>query len=148
MKRRRSASEPFHVEQRDTMRDWLEERLGAMPELEVRRLFGGAGLYSADTIFGIYYDGRVFLKVDARSRDEFVERGCEAFRPRSGRTLASYYEVPAEVLDDDAELLRWARRAWDAAVEGGKPPRRAMARSPEKKGRKKKEKNESTRRRS
>jgi DNA transformation protein len=134
MKRRKSPDDSFYVEARDTLRGWLEERLGGLPEFEVRRLFGGAGLYSGDTIFGIYYDRRVFLKVDATTRDDFIERASAPFRPRSGRTLASYYEVPADVMDDEDEFVRWSRRALAAASGASRPSRtRGPAQSPRKK---------------
>jgi DNA transformation protein len=113
------------------MREWLEERLQALTDFEVRRLFGGAGLYAADSIFGILYAGRVYLKTDDATRSEFIERGSEPFRPRQNTVLKSYFEVPPEVLDDDGELLRWARRAQEvAAAAPQRPARRPRAPAP------------------
>lgn len=130
MKRRTRSAEPFVVRRRDDSRDWIEERLAAVPELEVRRLFSGVGIYSADVIFGIYWHGRLFLKVDASSVDDFLARGTEPFCPRPGQTLGRYYEVPSDVADDDDELLAWARRAIAAAQ--GAPAQRPKARAPAK----------------
>jgi DNA transformation protein len=110
--------DPFVVHPLDSAREWVEEALGKLPELSVRRLFGGAGVYSEDTIFGILYDQRLYLKTDERTRAAFVERGCDALRARSGTVLTAYYEVPPEVLDDEEELLRWARSAIEAASRG------------------------------
>lgn len=115
MKRRARRDEPFEVKRRDTSREWLAARFGALPELDVRRLFSGSGLYSADVIFGIHFRGRLFFKVDDTSAGAFLERGSEPFCPRPGQTLGRYYEVPPEVVDDDDELLAWARRAIVAA---------------------------------
>jgi DNA transformation protein and related proteins len=113
------------------MREWLEERLQALTEFEVRRLFGGAGLYAAGTIFGILYAGRVYLKTDDETRSAFIERGSEPFRPRQTTVLKSYFEVPPEVLDDDGELVRWAGRALQAALAAPqKPARRPRAPAP------------------
>jgi DNA transformation protein len=110
------------------MREWLEERLQALTDFEVRRLFGGAGLYAAGSIFGILYAGRVYLKTDDETRSGFIERGSEPFRPRQTTVLKSYFEVPPEVLDDDGELLRWARRAQKVAEAAPqKPARRPRA---------------------
>ena len=124
MATKKRAAEPFVVEQRDAIRGWLEEALAALPELSIRRLFGGAGIYSGETIFGVIYAQRVYLKTDERTRASFEERGSEALRARSGTVLTRYYEVPAEVLDDEDELVRWARVALDAANDEPARPRR------------------------
>jgi DNA transformation protein len=63
---------------------------------EVRRMFGGSGLYAEGTMFGILNAGRVYLKTDDATRVTFTERGSEAFSPREGRVLSSYHEVPVE----------------------------------------------------
>src|SRR5690349_24542690 len=111
MKRRARSDEPFEVKRRDSSREWLEARFAALPDLDVRRLFSGAGLYSADVIFGIHFRGQLYFKVDASTADDYVSRGAEPFCPRPGQRLGRYYQVPAEVADDDDELLVWARRA-------------------------------------
>ena len=114
----------FVVTQRDPVREWVQEALGTLPELSIRRLFGGAGIYSGETIFGVIYSQRVYLKTDERTRASFEERGSEALRARSGTVLTRYYEVPAEVLDDEDELVRWARVALDMANDEPAQPRR------------------------
>jgi DNA transformation protein and related proteins len=93
------------------MQELLEERLRKLPELEIRPMFGGAGIYAEGTMFGIVHRGRVYLKTDDSMRAAFVERGMKAFRPPRGAVLKSYYEMPPEVLDDEKEWLSWARRA-------------------------------------
>lgn len=80
-----------------------------------RRMFGGVGIYTEGAMFGIAYDERMYLKVDDESRAEFEELGSGPFRPNERQTLRSFYEVPEEVLGDDAELAAWARRAVEAA---------------------------------
>lgn len=108
----------------DSAREWLEEVLGKLPNLSVRRLFGGAGVYADETIFGVFHEQRLYLKTDERTRAAFVERGSDALRARSGSVLTAYYEVPPEVVDDEEELLRWARQAIDVANREPERPRR------------------------
>jgi len=105
---RGAAPEPTRL---DSMREWLEEALQPLPELECRSMFGGNGVYSAGTMFAILHAGRVYLKTSEDTRVAYVERGCEPFQPRKGTVLASYHELPGEILDDDAELLAWAQQA-------------------------------------
>jgi DNA transformation protein and related proteins len=95
----------------DSMREWLEDALKALPELESRAMFGGLGIYSGGTMFAILHGGRVYLKTNHQTRVAFVQRGSEPFRPRKGAVLSSYHELPAEIVDDEAELLAWAQRA-------------------------------------
>ena len=121
--KRRARDEPFEVKRLDTSREWLETRFAALPDLDVRRLFSGAGLYSSDVIFGIYFRDRLFFKVDDSTASDFLSRGAEPFCPRPGQTLGRYYEVPPEVADDDDELLTWARRAIAAAQSAPRRPR-------------------------
>ena len=74
-------------------------------------MFGGHGLYLRETFFGIVFKGRLFLATDVESRREYVRAGMGPFRPNPRQTLARYYEVPAEVLEDPDQLAIWAARA-------------------------------------
>lgn len=96
---------------RDSMREWLEDGLRPLPELELRAMFGGFGIYSDGMMFGILHSGRVYLKTDDATRPAFTAHGSEPFRPKKGSALTSYLEVPPEVLDDEDELLAWSHKA-------------------------------------
>jgi DNA transformation protein len=109
------------------MREWLEDSLHDLPRFAMRRLFGGAGLYARDVMFGILYRARVYLKTDEATRAAYAERGMQAFRVRQGTVLTKYYEVPPAVLADEAELLTWCRRA--LAVAETTPPTKRLRRS-------------------
>jgi len=93
----------------DSFRDYVLEQLG--PDVECRAMFGGHGLYRDGAFFGILYKGRFYLRTSPRTRKAYVERGMQRFRPNARQTLKSYYEVPADVLEDRDELRRWAERA-------------------------------------
>jgi DNA transformation protein and related proteins len=104
----RAAVEPTRL---DSMQEWLVEALRALPELESRAMFGGNGIYSGSTMFAILHAGRVYLKTNEETCEAFVRRGSAPFQPRKGTVLASYHEVPGEILDDEVEFLAWAQRA-------------------------------------
>jgi DNA transformation protein len=94
----------------------IRERPSPLGEVTLRPLFGGHGVYWGETIFAIVFRGRLYLKVDDRSRPDFVSRGMPPFRPNERQTLKSYFEVPPDVLDDREALLSWAKEAVRAGM--------------------------------
>ena len=115
-----------------SFKDFALDQLGDLENLRAKPMFGGHGLYQANRFFGILMDGRLFLKTDAQSRAEYLERGMEPFTYEKGRRIVSlnYHEVPSDVLENRDQLLLWARRAVQSALlRAKKPPRqRATAR--------------------
>ena len=79
--------------------------------MKVRPMFGGHGLYIDGSFFGIVHKGSVYFRTDEASRPDYVKAGSRPFNPKEKVELHRYYEVPADVLEDSAELLAWARRA-------------------------------------
>jgi DNA transformation protein len=125
-KREPSANAGEHAPESDSMRAWLEDSLQDLPRFAIRRMFGGAGLYAGDVMFGILYRARVYLKTDDATRVAYTDRDMEAFRVRQGTVLTKYYEVPPAVLADETELSSWCRRA--LAVAEAAPPTRQRPR--------------------
>lgn len=80
-----------------------------------RRMFGGVGIYCEGAMFAIGWRESLYLKADDESRPEFEEAGAQPFRPNARMTSKTFFEVPGEVLADDAELAAWAHRAVEAA---------------------------------
>ena len=74
-------------------------------------MFGGHGLYSGGTFFGIIFRGRLYFRTEEGTRDAYLEHGMKPFRPGATQKLGSYYEVPPEVLEDALALERWAGAA-------------------------------------
>jgi len=93
------------------------ERLGVIGPVSSKRMFGGAGIYSGGVCFALVADDTLYLKVDDSNRDDYVSAGARAFSP-FGTYSMSYYELPADVLDDDAMLAEWAGRSIAAAGRG------------------------------
>jgi DNA transformation protein len=101
--------------------DFLEyviEQLASTAKVTSRRMFGGVGLYADGLFFALIDDDTVYFKVDDSNRADYVARGCQAFRPFADDPTysMSYFELPADVLED-AELLRpWARKSFAVAA--------------------------------
>lgn len=100
-----------HEEFKDHVLDMLRDLDG----LYCKAMFGGFGLYRHEVFFGIIHDS-LYFKVDDNSRVDYEQAGMEPFRPNARQTIRSYYEVPADVLEDRHTLLTWARRAIDAQL--------------------------------
>jgi DNA transformation protein len=103
--------------------DYLQfilEQLHGLGQVHARRMFGAAGLYCDEIFFGIISDDTLYLRVDEASHPDYTSRGMQAFRPYADRPEVSmtYFEVPADVLEDAAELLTWSRRALASRAAG------------------------------
>ena len=94
--------------------DWLETMLVALAplgEITSRAMFGGYGIYQRGRVFALAGGGRLYLKVDEQTEDDFRSRGMGPFQPWDGLTLKSYFEVPPDVLGDPEALRAWAAEA-------------------------------------
>jgi len=100
--------------QPDSFKDFVLDQLQDMRGVTCRRMFGGYGLYQRDTFFGIVYKGQLYFKTDEQSRETYRARGMQFFRPNARQSLKSYYEVPAEIVEDTEQLGEWAKRAIEA----------------------------------
>ena len=94
------------------------DRLAPLGEITSRAMFGGVGLYHDGTIFGIIFTDQLYLKVDDKSRGNYIVRGMEPLRPNQRQTVKSYFEVPPDVLTDNKELLFWVMDAIRAGQQG------------------------------
>lgn len=105
----------------DTFKDFVLEQLETLAGLRAQRMFGGWGLYANEAFFGIAHRGRLYFRTHEGNRADYVERGMRPFRPNPDQTLQRYYEVPADVLEDTGELVRWAVVAAVRSSEGERP---------------------------
>jgi DNA transformation protein len=96
----------------DEFVDYVIDQLSAWAGVSARRMFGGAGLYSDGMMFGLIADDVAYLKVDDSNRDEFLRAGSSPFRPYPDKKeTMSYFEIPADVLENQDLLGRWAERS-------------------------------------
>jgi DNA transformation protein and related proteins len=114
--------------------EYVLEQLSGLPDVRSRRMFSGAGLYQDEVFFGLLFRETLYFKVDDSNRPDYEARGMAQFRPYEDRPLLSfsYYEVPADVLEDRDQLLAWARRsvAAAAAIQAAKAAKRAKRAKP------------------
>ena len=109
--------------------EYVLEQLAGLQGLRSRRMFSGAGLYQDEVFFGLLFRDTLYFKVNDSNRPDYEARRMAQFKPYEDRPEVSftYYEVPAEVLEDRDELAAWARRSVEAAaaIQAAKAAKRA-----------------------
>jgi len=113
---------PFHT--------YVEDLFANLGRIRIRKMFGGAGVYSGEDMFALIDKDRVYVKSDDVLKERLESAGGEAFEwtnPRTGKTIQmSYVSLPVNALDDRDEASSWGRKALDVAVQA----RRAKVKSP------------------
>lgn len=91
----------------------IREALHGIPNITSRKMFGGYGLYKDGIIFGLLTEGRIYFKVNDSNRADFEARNSKPFEYiRKRKTvMLSYWELPAEVLENSDELPQWIEKA-------------------------------------
>lgn len=95
----------------DSYKQFILGQLAPFGDVECRAMFGSLGLSHRGVFFGIIHQDRLYFKTTPATRVEYQRRGMEPFQPNPRQTLKSFYEVPAEIVEDDAALARWASQA-------------------------------------
>ena len=81
----------------------LQQRLAPLGDIRTRKMFGGFGVFEADTMFALVdSSGGIFFKADESNLNRFEEAGSEK------HARMPYYQLPEAVLDDDKYLQEWA----------------------------------------
>jgi DNA transformation protein and related proteins len=82
-------------------------------------------------MFGLVFDGAIFLRVDDASIPDFEREGSTPFvytlaksAGRIGRHSLSYWRLPERLYDDPEELVSWAQRAFAIAERRKAAPRK------------------------
>jgi DNA transformation protein len=103
----------------------LHDLFASFRPVDVRRLFGGAGLYADGVMFALLSSrGTLYLKVDETNEADFAREGLPPFEyERNGvtRTMKSYRKMPERLYDDPDELTQWALRSLAVAQRKAVP---------------------------
>ncbi len=110
--------------------EFIRELFAPFGPVTVKRMFGGAGIWSEGLMFALVFDGAIFLKVDATSIPDFEREASKPFvytraksKGRVGRASLSYWRLPERLYDDPDELAVWAARALAVAERKKFAPR-------------------------
>lgn len=110
-------------EQTQKLADHYVDQLSDWAKITTRPLFGAVALYRNDHVFAMAWHGALYFKVDDTSRGAYEAAGSQALGYQTegeDHALKSYWEVPADVLEDDDKLIDWVERAYQAALKNKK----------------------------
>ena len=101
----------------------VAELLEPLGGIQLRRMFGGYGIFKDGVMFALIADDTLYFRTDAASRSAFEARDLEPFvYDKAGRaTSMPYHRAPDEGFDDPDVMRDWARDAFAAAVRGRRP---------------------------
>lgn len=97
---------------------YVQDLLAPTGPVEIKRMFGGAGLFRGGLMFGLIADDVLYLKTDADNRPDFDAAGSAPFTfTRGGKVMrTSYWSCPADVLEDPDAFGDWTAKAYDVAL--------------------------------
>ena len=91
--------------------DEVEAKLGSLPGFRIRPMFGGHGLYLTEAFFAVVDESRIYFRVTDETRPDYEAAGTGPFEYRPGQVMNGYYEVPANIWNDEVLCSEWATRA-------------------------------------
>ena len=94
--------------------DFVQDLFGPLGPVRIRRMFGGAGIYAGEVMFGLIDDETIYLKTDAGLQAELAAEGSVAWvysRAPGKWEETSYWRLPEAALDDPDQASAWARKA-------------------------------------
>jgi len=97
-------------------------------EIRTKRMFGGVTFFLGDAAFALMTGdtGTLYVKTDDETAKAHEAEGLGIFRPWPDKpNVLHYHAVPESALDDQDEMLRWARPALEVALRAAlkKKPR-------------------------
>jgi DNA transformation protein len=112
-----------HMAVTDDYLQYVLEQLAGLGHVTPRRMFGAVGLYREERFFGLIAGDTLYFKVNDSNRGDYEARGMDRFRPYPNKPQLSmtYYEVPADTLEDADECVLWARKSVSIAAVSTKP---------------------------
>ena len=82
---------------------FVMQKLDSLGYVTSRAMFGGYGIFHEGVMFALISNDTLYFKVNESNRDMYEQAGVKPF-PHG----ISYWEVPAELLEEDDRLHEWA----------------------------------------
>ncbi len=121
----------------DSFHEFVRELFAGMGPIQVKRMFGGAGVYADGLMFALIADDTIYLRTDEALKAALHEEGSGPFiwtpqkGPRAGEQIdMGYWRLPDAALDEPDVAAEWGRKALAIAKTraAAKPKRQPRAR--------------------
>ena len=99
-------------------REFLIDLFADFGPVTIRKMFSGHGISVDGVNFALALRAGLFFRADEMTIPDFEAEGSKPFQYSTrAKTVVvnSYWELPARLFDDSAELAQWARAALAAA---------------------------------
>ena len=111
---------------------FLQDQFEPFGPVAIRPMFGGAGVFRDNVMFGLIAWETLYLKTGDANRADYEDAGMEPFtyEGKSKPVAMSYHQVPPDILEDADSLSDWATKAFAVALaaQKAKPPKRKRKR--------------------
>jgi len=100
--------------------DYLIDQMSDFGEVYAKRMFGGVGFFHEGLMFGMIGADVLRLKADAVTEPDYKAQDMQPFFPYGDDRSMPYWEVPAGIIEDKAQLASWAEKAFEVALRSKK----------------------------
>jgi len=123
----------------DSFHAFVKELFEGMGPVQIRRMFGGAGVFRDGLMFGLLANDTIHIKAnDDALKNELIAEGSGPFvwvpasGPRKGEQVdLGYWRLPDVALDDPDEAVKWGRKAFALAkAKAAAKPKRTKQTAP------------------
>jgi DNA transformation protein len=112
--------------------DFVMDQLGSLRGVASGPFFGGIGLTSAGTQFAMIMGNSLYFVVDDTTRAKYEKMGsvCFSYDTKKKRVaVRKYYSVPADLIDDQEQLVTLAQESIRVAKSANKSSTKRSNRS-------------------
>jgi DNA transformation protein and related proteins len=98
--------------------DYVKDLLEQFFVINVRRIFGGFGIYHDGIMFALIADNELYFKGDDSSAEFFQRFGSERFsyKAKNKQISLSYWKATSDIFDSPELLKEWMDIAYNAAI--------------------------------
>ena len=115
-------------------REYVRDLFSGLGPIDIKRMFGGAGVYLDDACFALILSTEeILMRGDETLGPCYEDEGSEQWiydgkNPKRGPVAMPYWRLPDSAQDDPDEAVEWARRSLVPAMQAAAEKRAAKAR--------------------